>query len=95
MHNRVIKDFRFEKDYWLSRPVWYWRDLSNYAKIEEISQPWRRNVTKYVFAEDSSSFFEREECREFTANLDSPYIRRYIRYFPELGVQYNPRANLL
>lgn len=94
IRHKTIGASRFSKDYWLSKPAWYWRDLSKLSAIQEISEPWARKPTKYVFAEDSSCFYNRSKCREFTSNVDSPYIRRYIRYFKKIGVEYAPAANL-
>lgn len=90
-HER-IKAFRFKKEYWMSRPVWFWEDLSECQEIKEVSEPWEREVTKYVFCEDSSSFHEREDCKEFVMDSDSPYIRRFVKYFED--VDYRPRMRL-
>lgn len=88
-----IEEFRFKEIYWLSRSVWFWRKLSDCQKIKEVREPWEREVTKYVFCEDSSSFHTRENCKDFAAELDSPYIRRFVRYFED--VDYRPKMRLL
>jgi len=92
LDHEKIKECRFKKDHWLSRPAWYWDKVSNCQEIKEVSEPWTRGAIDYVFCEDSSSFHEREDCKEFVAKLDSPYVRRFIRSFEEEGVDYQPRV---
>lgn len=89
---KKIEDFRFKKDYWLSRPAWFWNGVAGCQKIKEVSEPWARKETHHVFCEDSSSFHKREECKEFVAESDSPYTRRFVRKFS--GVKYQPRVRL-
>jgi hypothetical protein len=84
-----IEKFRFKKDFWLSRPAWFWNELSNYQKIKEVSEPWTRESIEFVFCEDSSKFYKKEDGKEFLAELDSPYIRRYVHKFD--NVTYEPR----
>jgi len=92
LDHKAIEEFRFKKDMWLSRPAWFWQRLSECRKIKEVSEPWKREATKYVFCEDSSSFHERKYCREFVAESDSPYVRRFLRYFKD--VDYRPKVRL-
>lgn len=94
LDHRIIERFRFRKKHWFSRPVWLWGDLSESNEIKEIREPWEREMVNYVFAEDSSSFHKREDCRIFSIKSDSPYNRRFIRYFREEKVDYQPRTRL-
>lgn len=91
----TIEQFRFKKDYWLSRPVWFSSQLSNCQDVKEVLEPWTREDIDFVFCEDSSSFYEKTECRTFIAKMESPYDRRFVRYFRD-GVEYSPikRLNL-
>jgi len=92
LKHEVIEDFRFKRDYWLSRPAWFWKKVSNDNRITEIAEPWKREITSYVFCEDSSCFYEREKCKEFKAELESPYDRRFILKFED--VDYEPKVRL-
>jgi len=89
LDHKRIEAFRFKKEFWLSRPAWFWGALSNYQNIKEVSEPWMREATDYVFCEDSSRFHKREECKEFVPESESPYVQRFVRYFK--GVDYQPR----
>lgn len=93
MYHQKIRKFKFKKEYWLSRPAWFWKGISEFKKIEEVSEPWGRKPTKYIFCEDSSRFYEREECKEFIADLESPYNRRFVRRFR--SVEYAPEVRFL
>jgi len=84
----LIDEFRFEKDHWLSRPAWFWNQISDSQKIKEVCEPWKREKTDLVFCEDSSRFYKRENCKEFVFESESPYIRRYVRGFEE--IEYRP-----
>jgi hypothetical protein len=76
---------RFEKDNWLSRPAWFWKPLSNLEEIDEVADPWSAETSGFVFCEDISQFLPREESREFVADLDSPFVRRFV-------ADHNPKA---
>ena len=89
----TIEQFRFEKDYWLSRPVWFSSQLSNCQDIKEVMEPWTREEIDFVFCEDSSSFYEKKECRTFIAKMESPYDRRFVRHFHG-DVEYSPIKRL-
>jgi hypothetical protein len=89
----TIEQFRFEKDYWLSRPVWFSSQLSNCQDIKEVMEPWTREEIDFVFCEDSSSFYEKKECRTFIAKMESHYDRRFVRHFHG-DVEYSPIKRL-
>jgi len=93
LHHKKIEKFRFKKDYWLSRPVWFWDSISEYSEIEEVSEPWEKIESDYVFCEDISCFQKRQDCKMFVAKLDSPYVRRFVRRLS--GVDYRPGIRLL
>lgn len=95
LDHETIEEFRFKKAHWFSRPVWFWGDLSKSPKIKEVKEPWEMEMTEYFFCEDSSSFHRRKDCRKFSIESDSPYNRRFIRYFRDEGVDYQPRVRLL
>jgi len=95
LNYETIEEYRFRKVHWLSRPAWFWIGLSRSAQIKEIKEPWETETTKYVFCEDSSNFQEKERCKTLYMESDSPYNRRFIRYFADEGVDYQPRARLL
>jgi hypothetical protein len=72
-----IEDYAFSVNDWVSRPVWWWRQVSSDERIEEVSNPWATVRPDYVFCEDLSCFLHRNEVREFVADLTSPFIRRF------------------
>jgi hypothetical protein len=88
-HERIEK-YRFKKENWLSRPAWFLNGITNCQSIKEVSDPWKRESVPYVFCEDSSSFYKKEECKEFLAELESPYTRRYVKKFDK--VEYTPKV---
>lgn len=90
IHHENIEKFRFEKEYWLSRPAWFWSNVSNSLRIPEVYEPWKKKPVPYVFCEDSSSFHKREKCKEFVADFDSPYVRRYVCKFKDIS--YGPKT---
>jgi hypothetical protein len=85
IRQRQIADFRFQKDNWVSRPVWFWKALSNLEDIEEVADPWSTETRDFVFCEDVSKFLPSEETREFVADLASPFVRRFV-------ADHNPKA---
>ena len=88
----LIEEFRMKKPYWLSRPVWFWREILENADIEDVREPWKVKPPDWVFCEDTSSFYSEEECTEFWADTVSPFANRFIRRFED--VQYMPLARL-
>lgn len=84
----VLEPFRLKKSYWLSRPVWFWRDVMSYEKIDDVREPWNIESSPWVFCEDTSSFHPEEECRAFKAETVSPFASRYLKKLD--GVDYLP-----
>lgn len=95
LDHEKIDDFRFLKYYWLSRPVWFWELISENEAIAEVKNPWEKETIPYHFCEDSSRFLIQEECREFTVDFNTPYVRRYIRKDLYADVEYRPRVKLV
>jgi hypothetical protein len=87
-----IEQHRLKDTMWLSRPVWLASDLSRDKNVAEVADPFSREPTPFVFAEDGSRFYPERDCHPFKANVDSPYVRRYIKQFD--GVEYTPIDNL-
>lgn len=91
----LIECYRFgrsDKAHWISRPVWFWDKLRECENIKEVTEPWLTAIPDWVFCEDASRFYNREDCREFLADTTSPFTQRFVRYFIEDKVDYRPRA---
>ena len=89
MHTDLIEKFKFKKENWISRPCWFWGDLSSCEKIPEVKDPWQTvQKADLVFCEDVSRFLPRTETKEFVADLPSPFVRRYVH--EENGIDYQP-----
>lgn len=90
--NPVVEQtgFRFEKEDWLSRPTWFWNKISNYEDIPEVSDPWSTDQTDLVFAEDVSRFIKEEEAHRFVADLESAFVRRFVK--KDSDVKYVPQV---
>lgn len=86
----LIDPYRFQKAHWISRPVWFWDKLRECEHISEIIEPWLTVKPDWVFCEDASYFYNRENCREFLADTASPFTQRFVKYFDE--VDYRPRV---
>ena len=86
----TIEPYRFQKDYWVSRPVWFWDTLRECEEIKEIREPWLTAKPNWVFCEDASRFYNRKDCGEFFADTDSPFTRRFVKAFK--GIDYRPRV---
>ncbi len=86
----VIDPFRFTKSEWLSRPVWFWGEISNCEEIKEVSDPWSVERYEYAFCEDTSSFLPKEKTKEFVADIESSYVRRRVEYIDD--IEYSPRV---
>lgn len=86
----LIESYRFDKDYWISRPVWFWDTLRECNKIKEVREPWLTTKPNWVFCEDASRFYNRKECREFFADTNSPFARRFAKDFKR--IDYRPRV---
>ena len=89
---------------WLSRPAWFWHQLSSNQDIDEVRDPWSRADVDLVFCEDVSAFVPIAMAREFVASVEGPFSRRFV-IDPGAdgaepwrdsvsGVNYRPPSNL-
>ena len=90
LDTNLIEPYFFEKNYWVSRPVWFWDKLRECEKIREVKEPWLTAKPSWVFCEDASRFYNHRDCKEFFADIDSPFTRRFVKDFK--GVDYRPRV---
>ena len=88
MDTEVLAPFRLKKSYWLSRPVWFWRDVLDCDAIDDVREPWNIEAPPWVFCEDTSSFCPEEETRLFKAETVSSFASRYVKKLQ--GVDYLP-----
>ena len=87
-----IKQFKLKKEYWLSRPVWFWDSIREHEKILEVKEPWKIKEVDWVFCEDASRFYKKDQVKEFQAEVDSPFNRRYVKHFNQ--IEYYPLYRL-
>jgi hypothetical protein len=86
----LIATHQFVKSNWISRPAWFWESLKDDNNIDDVRDPWSRKDVPYRFCEDTSRFQPPDKCKEFVADLPSPFTRRYaervdgVNYVPEL-----------
>lgn len=85
----LIEQFRLQKEYWLSRPAWFWDGLRKCEEILEVREPWKAERPDWVFCEDASRFYA-EGCREFVTDTEPPFSRRFIRCFDNF--EYGPHV---
>ena len=90
LNTDLIEPYRFQKDYWVSRPVWFWDKLRECERIQEVTESWTTAKPNWVFCEDASRFYERKKCKEFLADTASPFTRRFAKNFDK--VDYRPRV---
>ena len=90
LDTKVIEPHRFEKDHWISRPVWFWDKLREDESIKEVREPWLTVKPNWVFCEDASRFYDPKDCQEFFADTDSPFTRRFVKGFKK--VDYRPKV---
>lgn len=90
LRTEKLEKNRFKPEDWLSRPAWFWTDLSKREDIEEVKNPWAsKGVPDFVFCEDVSRFLPRDMAREFVAGLPSNFARRYVvNHNSRLGKKY-------
>lgn len=86
----LIEDFRLKEGYWSSRPVWFWDGVRKCEDILEVREPWEAERPDWVFCEDASRFYKAEDCREFVADTEPPFSRRFVKYFEPL--RYAPQV---
>ena len=91
LNRTILEAYRLQQDYWVSRPVWFWERVRESRDILEVKEPWKMSRPDWTFCEDASRFYE-EGYREFVAATESPYSRRFVRYFD--GIRYSPIVRL-
>lgn len=92
--SNVLKNHRFPKHHWISRPVWFWPSVSEDERIKEVKNPWDEKKITFGFCEDASRFCLPRECHEFLADVPSPFSRRYIKDYRSEGIHYAPEVRL-
>lgn len=88
LNTNLIEPFRLTKSHWLSRPVWFWDKLRKCEHITEVREPWSFERPDWVFCEDMSRFYDGEDYREFVADVESPFARRFVKCVE--SVEYRP-----
>ena len=86
----VIKSYRFKHEDWLTRPAWYWRGVSNDMEINEVADPWTMEKPRWVFCEDISKYIPLKEAKRFIADLESPFVHRFVKEVE--GITYIPKV---
>jgi len=89
-----IEKYTFS-DLWVSKPTWFWGELSKDPNIEEVQNPWNKKIHEFRFCEDSSKFHNKKDTIEFNIETESPYIRRHVTKPQFPGVNYQPKIRLL
>ena len=73
-----LKEFRFKKQHWLWRPVWYWPDISRDERVTEVSDPWTVKDMDWVFCENISRFVPTSLADDFRADVSPPFNKRFV-----------------
>jgi hypothetical protein len=89
-----VAKYRFMNRKWLSRPAWFWPALSEDESIPEVAQPWADRSLPFEFCEDASRFIATQDCTDFVADVESPFVQRYIKKFSAEGQLYSPEIRL-
>jgi hypothetical protein len=84
----AIHELRFRFDDWISRPTWFWNKVSSCEAIIEVREPWALTRPNFVFGEDVSRFLDSNQSQEFVADLESPFVRRFVRRIE--AIKYKP-----
>jgi len=90
MLSPALRKHRLENRHWASKPVWYWTQVSEDLDIAEVREPWDSKPAPYVFCEDDSQFHKEGSCRDFVAETESPFSRRFVKYLDKQGIEYRP-----
>jgi len=78
MKEKILERHHFAKNNWLSREAWFWPSLSKDKEIPAISNPFSEETLDLRFCEDASRFLKTKETREFSADVNSQFVRRYL-----------------
>lgn len=90
LFNRYIGGHRFTHSEWSSAPCFWWPSIDTNEKLRSEFFAAQSEWGDFVFCEDLSTFIPRteNEPKEFVAEFDSPWDRRYVRRLQK--VQYAP-----
>ncbi|NJM39394.1 MAG: hypothetical protein HC853_00800 [Anaerolineae bacterium] len=79
LNSNKIEALRFRHQTWISRPTWYWNQVSESTDIDEVRDPFKSvPSTDLVFCEDISRFMPRASARDFSADVAGPFDRRFV-----------------
>ena len=73
-----LAEYRFKKQHWLWRPVWYWPNIVRDERISEVTDPWTVKDIDWVFCENISRFIPEELAHDFRADVNPPFNKRFI-----------------
>ena len=73
-----MKEYRFKKQHWLWRPVWYWPDISRDEQVTEVRDPWTVKDIDWVFCENISRFVPTALAYDFRADVSPPFNKRFV-----------------
>lgn len=101
---RQLRLHQFVSQDWISRACWYWPKVADDKSVAEVADPWSAASVDQVFCEDVSRFLPAGAAREFVAEVDSSFSRRFVanpnakevrKFAEELrAVAYNPIVRL-
>ena len=74
----VLTEYRFKRQHWLWRPVWYWPGINQDERIAEVKDPWTVKDIDWVFCENVSRFVPAEFADDFRADVSPPFNKRYV-----------------
>jgi hypothetical protein len=78
MKTAILDQHRFSKTHWLSREAWLWTSLSKDKAIPAVADPFNEEIIDQRFCEDLSRFLQSDLTREFSADVSSQFVRRYL-----------------
>jgi hypothetical protein len=94
LYAQYVKPHLFPHGAWAPRPVFWWPHLRDNDELNKLFSSSQQQWADVVFCEDISTFVEREAAgapaREFVAEFDSPWDRRYVKQVS--GFKYAPRS---
>ena len=65
-------------------------NCANVKSIQEVSEPWLTVRPNGVVLRRYILFHKQEDCKEFLADIASPFTRRFVKNIS--GVDYQPRV---
>ena len=68
----------YPQSQWLTRPAWYWPAVSRDSSLPEVSSPWTALEPNVGFCEDLSAFLPLDSVKEFVADVNGPFARRFV-----------------